>query len=338
MKRIIAFVLLLSMALFLLPACAPEYQPLSDEELDQIVADWRKQGHGHCKGSLDYLGSYNGYHLLLIPADAPAPGRIEIAGYEFHYNTSFNVLAYKQGEFIYLEDAYDSGIISKKAIAQASQINQDIMSEFYCECFRMVYEDLYGSVDHFRFYGRENRHYIAFVQRSDAESTVTTKEIAGSEFRFPKEFFLYAVSTQYQEFIDLEEAYEKGLVSKEAIEEAAKLHAKYKEPAEPQTEIPYLEKEYIHQYGPVDEFREYQTDSTPSGCCIIYAVQQNAPSISGTITVAGSEFKFQRAPSLCLYKFDSFINLEEAYEKGLISKEAIEEAAKLHAEYTEPTE
>jgi hypothetical protein len=30
--------------------------------------------------------------------------------------------------------------------------------------------------------------------------------------------------------------------------------------------------------------------------------------------------------------------LEEAYEKGLVSKEAIEEAAKLHAEYTDPTE
>lgn len=232
MKRIIVFILLLSMALFLFSACAPEYQPLSEELLNQIDADWRKLGHGHCKGDLDYLGSYNGYHLLLIPADAPAPGRIEIAGYEFHYNTSFNVLAYKQGEFIYLEDAYDSGIISKKAIAQASQINQDIMSEFYCECFRMVYEDLYGSVDHFRFYGRENRHYIAFVQRSDAESTVTTKEIAGSEFQFPKEFFLYAVSTQYQEFIDLEEAYEKGVISKKTIAKAAKLHAEYTDPTE----------------------------------------------------------------------------------------------------------
>jgi hypothetical protein len=174
----------------------------------------------------------------------------------------------------------------------------------------------------------------------DAESVQTTKTIAGSEFTFTSDFFLYACNAfEFGEaYIDLEQAYNEGRISKKAIAKAAKLHAKYKEPAATQPEASYLEKEYIRQYGPVDEFREYQTDSTPSGCCIIYAVQQNAPSISGTITIAGSEFKFHRAPSLYLFKFASFINLEEAYEKGLVSKEAIEEAAKLHAEYTDPTE
>ena len=225
MRKLFALTLVLSLLLLLLPACAPEYEPLSEDLLNQIDADWRKRGNSHCKESLEYLGSYNGYHLLLIPTPAQVRGREEIAGYEFFYYSDFNILAYKQGEFIYLDDAYDAGIISKKAIAQASQINQDIMSEFDCECYRMVYENLYGSVDHFRFYGSENRYYIAFVQKSDAESTVTTKEIAGSEFQFPYEFFLYVISPYDQEFTDLEEAYNEGLISKKAIAKAAELHA-----------------------------------------------------------------------------------------------------------------
>ena len=56
MKRIIAFILLLSMALFLFSACAPEYQPLSDEELDQIWAE--------------AMAAYNSGESLLLSKEA----------------------------------------------------------------------------------------------------------------------------------------------------------------------------------------------------------------------------------------------------------------------------
>jgi hypothetical protein len=52
----------------------------------------------------------------------------------------------------------------------------------------------------------------------------TVKKIAGSEFRYREEFFLYAYVDG--EFIDLEEAYNNGLFSKETVAEAVRVHKK----------------------------------------------------------------------------------------------------------------
>ena len=344
MKRIIAFILLLSMALFLLPACAPVVLPPQDVDIvkEQIVADRRKQMYAASKDSTHYFVTYNGYHIVALMGMTQAHHFETVAGYTFRYSIGFGLYAYKNGEFIYLDEAYEKGLVSKKAIAEAHRVHVEQERESLVKWLPDDIEYLDGPVEEFRLYNTENGYHIVFVQMEDAESVHTTKTIAGSEFTFASDFLLYVCNLYSHKlsgaYGDLQEAFVEGLVSKEAIAEAAKLHAEYKEPAATQPEASYLEKEYIRQYGPVDEFREYRTDSMPSGCFIIYAVQQNAPSVSGTITIAGSEFKFHRAPSLYLFKFASFINLKEAYENGLISKEAIADAAKLHAEYTEPTE
>ena len=234
MKRIIAFILLLSMALFLFSACAPEYQPLSDEELDQIVADWRKQGYGGSKNSIHYFVTYDGYHIMAIMTVTQALHYEYIAGYRFRYAQGFNLHAYKDGEFIYLDEAYEKGLISKKAIAEAHRVHVEQERESLVKWLPDYIEYLDGPVEEFRLYNTENGYHIIFVQMEDAESVHTTKTIAGSEFTFTKDFFLYACNAfEFGEaYIDLEEAYNEGRISKKAIAKAAKLHAEYTEPTE----------------------------------------------------------------------------------------------------------
>ena len=73
--------------------------------------------------------------------------------------------------------------------------------------------------------------------------------------------------------------------------------------------------------------------TTKKGFSVICAVQRNAPSVSGARTIAGVEFTFQRAMYLYYYKSGKFIDLEEAYNQGLVSQEQIESAARSHAWY-----
>lgn len=342
MKRIIAFVLLLSMALFLFSACAPVVLPPQDVDVlkEQIVADWRKQMHGASKESTHYFVTYNGYHIVALMTDTPAFHYETVEGYRFRYASGFNLHVYKQGEFMYLDEAYEKGIISKRAIAEAHRVHVEQERENLPKWLPDYIEYLDGPVEEFRLYNTENGYHIIFVQMEDAESVHTTKTIAGSEFTFTSDFFLYACNAfEFGEaYIDLEQAYNEGRINKKAIAKAAKLHAKYDEatdkyrPTEPQpVETLESKREYIRQFGPVDVFREYITST--HGYSIIYAVQQNAPSVTGVITIAGSEFKYQRAPSLCLYRSGVFTSLEEAYNEGLVSQEQIESAARSHAWY-----
>ena len=89
---------------------------------------------------------------------------------------------------------------------------------------REIFEDRYGEIRSFRFYAEEKGRYIIFVQMKGRPQVYTVKKIAGSEFRYREEFFLYAYVDG--EFIDLEEAYNNGLFSKETIAEAVRVHKK----------------------------------------------------------------------------------------------------------------
>ena len=80
--------------------------------------------------------------------------------------------------------------------------------------------------DWFGYYGTENGYHIIFYHTVyDNIANQWTRDIAGYSFYGGGSAQL--VAYRKGEFIDLKEAYEKGLISKEAIAKAAKLHAKY---------------------------------------------------------------------------------------------------------------
>ena len=90
---------------------------------------------------------------------------------------------------------------------------------------RQEFHNRYGEYNKFRFYGDENGRHILFIKTATAMGPLEVKQIAGSEFRHMGPFSLYAYIDG--EFINLEEAYEKGLISAEAIAAALKEHTKY---------------------------------------------------------------------------------------------------------------
>ena len=231
MKRIIAFILLLSMALLLL-ACAPTGQVITDVEAfeKQVTADWIQQT-GQEKdftlGTFHYYGTAKGYHIIFFTGQVVMPMMSEktIADSTFSYNCIFRLYAYRNNRFIDLEEAYEKGLISKEAIAKAAELHQaEKEKAFEQQKIQEIFEDRYGEIRSFNFYAEEKGRYIIFVQMKGRPQVYTVKKIAGSEFRYREEFFLYAYVDG--EFIDLEEAYNNGLVSKETVAEAVRVHKK----------------------------------------------------------------------------------------------------------------
>ena len=76
----------------------------------------------------------------------------------------------------------------------------------------------------FHYYGTENGYHIIFYRSAyDNFCTSWTREVAGYSFDGGGNAQL--VAYRKGEFIDLKEAYEKGIISQKAIAKAAELHA-----------------------------------------------------------------------------------------------------------------
>ena len=234
-KKWIVFALILTF-LISLPACASSGAPLRTaaeigaleeqvaDELDyqapmdkEMVFDWFR-----------YYGTENGYHIIFFHSgydNIASAWTREVAGYSFDGGGNAQLVAYRKGEFIDLREAYEKGIISKEAIAKAAEYQQaEKEKAIEQQKIREIFEDRYGEIRSFRFYAEEKGRYIIFVQMKGRPQVYTVKKIAGSEFRYREEFFLYAYVDG--EFIDLEEAYNNGLFSKETVAEAVRVHKK----------------------------------------------------------------------------------------------------------------
>ena len=199
---------------------------------EQVLADWIKKhnlSENRSFSTFQYYGTDNGYHIVMFCIGAVTTGdsyNLDIAGYMFEsLGHGDQLMAYKNGSFIKLKHAYYFRLVSKDAIAKAAELHQaEIEKDRERRQIQEAFRNLYGKFRSFRFYGEENGCYIIFAQVKSRPQVLTVKQIAGSEFRYPEEFSLYAYIAD--EFIDLEEAYNQGLVSKEAVAEAARVHKK----------------------------------------------------------------------------------------------------------------
>ena len=133
MKKLITYILLFIL-MFTLTACAAAEQPITDLKAfeEQVLADWIKFKNGPANDDFDlfnYYGTDNGYHILRFRAKGVFTADVRkevVAGYVFE-NLGSGILlkAYKNGEFIDLQEAYVKGLIRKEAIAKAAELHAE---------------------------------------------------------------------------------------------------------------------------------------------------------------------------------------------------------------------
>ena len=118
--------------------------------------------------------------------------------------------------------------------AQRSIENEDgTLSDWMKEETEAAYQKQFGvrlgwpedpADDDVRYYGTENGYVFIFVR--GVFQNVGRVEIAGRTFTYDKHFHLYAYRDG--KFIALKDAFEQGLVSESAVDNARKIHLDYK--------------------------------------------------------------------------------------------------------------
>ena len=132
-KKWIVFALILTF-LISLPACASTSASLLTAEevaaLEEQVADeldYQAPLQLEMKFLwFRYYGTENGYHIISYRSSYDNIANSwtrEVAGYSFDGGGNAQLVAYRKGEFIDLKEAYEKGIISKKAIAKAAELH-----------------------------------------------------------------------------------------------------------------------------------------------------------------------------------------------------------------------
>lgn len=209
----------------------------------------------------DYYGTYDGAVAVMIYGGGDYPDVITeeiIAGYRFVYPNGNTMEIWKDGAFYTLLQAYRKGILTEDQIGQIRRTvairyestehcyprSSDTVDESYVravsgvhitgDALRKELNELLGGdlvwlerdmLENKEFYsicsyGSYNNCTVLFTW-GDAEVEVTVN-IADSEFYYPRTMNLYG----YYDGVlySLEEAYEKGFISAEFIERAAKNH------------------------------------------------------------------------------------------------------------------
>lgn len=197
------------------------------------------------RSGLRYYGSFNGYDIMFYDGGERFFNETiqVVADFAFGSNSTFSLLVHKDGQITNLDETYDSGIISKEAIAVAWEYhnlctNSDMISTCRPAAIRSRHEDAVENAwskirnEPFGTWYSENnpdgdwRYYdgdILFYCGGEQEEIFTSVKIGEYFFSHPTTFQLYTINFATQELFELSEYYSAHQNDSE-IAAAAKQH------------------------------------------------------------------------------------------------------------------
>lgn len=140
MRSIVFLLVILSL---LLCSCGSSSVELSDSKRQEIEAAWNEEfGSGPGMwfdpenietgyAAPRYYGNYEGYDIIFEKTDLAVISTEAIAGETFEGRSSFILWAYSNGEFIFLKDAYEEGLISANSIKKIAKIHSQYQKDIY---------------------------------------------------------------------------------------------------------------------------------------------------------------------------------------------------------------
>lgn len=248
-----------------------------------------------------YYGEINEFKVFMVSDDEETDNNFKINGLEFKYHSSFNIYLYKDNSFVSLKDAFNNNYINEENVIQiynmhcekTNQDNLDVRKDYFGneipQAIKLNDKELEGSV----YYGDFEGYSVYFIP---SEWTAEEKFILGDVVFFYSYLFDIKL-VKDEEFISIEEAYLKSLVSDETIRNIGYYHAEY------------VKSEFIHGYESEEEFyqRYYNIECTgkiynKSGIVDLYdnnislpytLTIQNNGCIQDIETILGSEFNYE---------------------------------------------
>ena len=111
--------------------------PFTEEKKEEINEAWKaKTGHllsWEGLGGCVYYATYGDIVVFFVMGQAPSMTTKTIAGHDFIYGSSFSIWVYHDGDFTYLEDAYEDGYITKSQIKELAEYHKSLNELHYDE-------------------------------------------------------------------------------------------------------------------------------------------------------------------------------------------------------------
>jgi len=132
LRRILC-VILVFLSLAALSGCRQGTSiPLSGAKEMEIIKAWEeKTGRGLSLGGWTYYGTYVNCVVFFQAGQAQAVTEEVIAGQEFIFDRGFALWVYRNGEFMYLEQAYEDGYITKAQIKDMLEYHKSLNEKWY---------------------------------------------------------------------------------------------------------------------------------------------------------------------------------------------------------------
>lgn len=204
-----------------------------------------------------YYGEYNGSVVIMFRM--PMPGWLvvreeTVAESAFRYNTPADISVWKNGSFYSLKEAYKGGVLTKKEIASIAEIHKESkyinfnrynvpeedsdknkwnpepptegllvqISKDFCEYHVEKYNfdpEIHGGFYVAKYYGTYNNTVPVILEGTGISyaTVITTETVAGYTFTYPCSNTMWVWNNG--SFYSLQDAYDKGLLTKEDIAE-----------------------------------------------------------------------------------------------------------------------
>lgn len=235
----------------------PQISVLSAEKMQEIesawyaamnteLESWYTEAGETVTDGVRYYGTYGGYDILLYPTNDAAVTSLVIGNVTITEPSTFQLYAYKDGQFRELKDVYLQGLISDEALEGIKGTHLTLQRKIYplftnpgddAELYDLMKEAFLkqfvskgeGSKKDLSiiYYGNYDGAHVAFINGIFAYTQAMTSEKVGQytfHYRTGQKLLLYYEG----ELMYLTQAYERGILSDESV---AELHRVYEKPS-----------------------------------------------------------------------------------------------------------
>lgn len=240
----------------------PQISVLSAEKMQEIESAWYAATNTELEGwyteagdtvidGMRYYGTCGGYDVLFVPTRVEAETSLAIGGVTITEQNTFELYAYKDGRFLELEDVYHQGLISDQELEDIKAVHLSVQRKLYplfnqpqndVELYDLMKEaflrqfvtDGQGTKEELNivYYGNYDGAHVAFINGIFIYTQALTSEKVGNltfHYRTGQKLLLYYEG----ELMYLTQAYERGILSDEAV---AELHRVYEKPSNAEKE------------------------------------------------------------------------------------------------------
>ncbi len=236
---------------------APTDQLLGRIESDYYAYNKKSNYNADFYNVERYYGEYNGSVAIMfrVPIAGMVVRRdVKVAESVFRYSTPIDIIIWKNGKFFSLEEAYNQGVLTKKEIASIAEIHKESkyinfnrynvpeedsdknkwnpepptegllvqIAKDFCEYHVEKYNfdpEIHGGFYVAKYYGTYNNTVPVILEGTGISyaTVITTETVAGYTFTYPCSNTMWVWNNG--SFYSLQEAYDKGLLTKEDIAE-----------------------------------------------------------------------------------------------------------------------